>query len=243
MFENFFNDLTNTDLFALLTKLTDGLTAGAEGFGIPPMVFYIIGLVAALGIGVFGYKLIKLLTAAVAAVVGYYFVGAELFFLVEGWLNLDLPQWVPYIPAAIFGALFFLLAFKKFSYAFYTVMALVGFVLGYFYTKSITLAIGGAILLALLCMFILRVSFILLTSVSAAFVSVAMVSALVPSLELLKLSYTNWIGLAIVGGVALVLIALQLIITRKSSSVVAAPSFVKLKKSNKVLRQRVIRDL
>ncbi len=242
MFGNFFNDLTNTDLFGLLAKLTDGLTQGAEGLGISPMVFYIVGLVAALGIGVFGYKLIKLLTAAIAAVIGYYFVGAELYFWLSATLNLDLPTWVPYIPAAIFGALFFLMAFKKFSYAFYTVMALLGFVLTYFYTTNIVLAVGGALLLALLSMFILRVSFILLTSVSAAFVGVSMVSAMVPSLELLKLSYTNWIGLAIVGVIALVMIAVQLIITHKDSPVASNP-IAKLAKSNKIIRRRVIRDL
>ena len=247
MFENFFNDLTNTDLFALLAKLTDGLTTGAEGMGIPPMVFYIVGLVAALAVGVLGYKIIKLLTAAAAAFVGYYFVGAELYFQIAEWLELDLPLWVPYIPAAIFGVLFFFLAFKKFSYAFYTVMALVGFILTYFYFKNVVLAIGGAILLALLCVCVLRIAFILLTSVVAAFVAVEMVAALVPTVELLQLSYTNLLGFAVVGVAALVFVVLQLIITRKDAPAAAsvANPFVKLKgkKASKLLRRRVVRDL
>lgn len=242
MFEKFFSDLTQTDVFDLLTKLTDALKGGAEGFGIPPLVFYIAGLVVALGVGLFGYKLIKLLTACIAATVGYYFVGAELYFLVVDWFKLELPTWAPYIPAVLFGALFFLMAFKKFSYAFYTVMALLGFVITYFYTQNVLLSIGGALLLALLCMFILRVSFVLLSSFAAAFVGISMVSAMVPDLTLLQLSYTNWIGLGITAGVALVFIAVQLIVTRKDSPVAANP-IAKIANSNRTFRRRVIRDL
>ncbi len=239
---NIFAELMQTDLFSLLSNLTTALNDGAAALGIPALVFQIAALVLAAVVGIFGYKLIKLLTAVAAGVVGYYLVGAELYFLVCSWFNLTLPDWAVYIPAAVFAILFFFLAFKKFSYTFYTVMGIIGVVLTYFYSQNILLAIGGGLFLALLAMYMIRFAFVLLTSLAAGFVGVSVLSAVLPDVAILKISLENWIGIAIAGGVALVFIIIQMIITRNDQKTIASSGKTKFA-AGTVRRRKVIRDL
>ncbi len=252
MFEKFFSGMANKDLFQLLSDMTGALEDLAEAFKLAPMIFYIAGLVLAAVIGVFGYKLIKLITAVVAGVIGYYFVGAELYFLLTDLFKLkDLPEWAVYIPAAVFGLLFFALAFKKFSYTFYTAMGLIGFAVTYFYTANALLSIGGAFLLALICMYVVRFSFVILTSVFAGFAGVALLSAVLPDLNILRLSYDNLAAVGIAAGISLLFVIIQLIITRRDGEAAEAPRYIKRrgeKKSKKhtsgrLVRRRIRRDL
>ncbi len=238
---NIFAELMQTDLFSLLSTMTNALNDGAAALGIPALVFQIAALVLAAVVGIFGYKLIKLITAVAAAAAGY-FIGAELYTLVCSWFSFNFPEWVIYIPAAVCALLFFFLAFKKFSYTFYTVMGLIGFVLAYFYTQNLVISIGGALFLALLSMFVIRFAFVLLTSVVAGVVGVTMVSAILPDVAILKISLDNWIGFAIAGGAALVFIIIQMLITRNDSG---APREKrgKVKVAGGIRRRRIVRDL
>ncbi len=234
------SELVKTDLLTLLSNATDAINEFAEGFGIPAFLFYIIGLVLAVGVGILGYKLIKLLSALIVAVAGYYLVGGELYFLLVDWMGLELSEWLVYIPAAIFGVIFFFIGFKKFSYAFFALMALIGYALTYFYTEVTLLAIGAAILLAFVCMYMVRFSFIVLTSFAAGMVSVACLSALLPDIIFFQMAYDNLIGVLIAVGVALIFAIIQLVITRNDGEKVIGK---KSKDRVILLRRRLIRDL
>ncbi len=229
------------DPFKLLSDVATG-TIGqiAEGIGLSASIFYIVGLLLAVGIGVFGYKLIKLLLALIAAGIGYYLVGVQLYNLFVQMTGLQLVGMLAYVPAIIFAVLFFFIGFKKFSYAFYTIMALIGFLITYVFTQAIFLAVGGAVLLALLCMFMVRVSFILLTSLAAGFISVLCLHGMLPNILLFDMAFDNMIGVLVALGVSLIFAIVQLIITRNDGEHILGR---KARGKVILLRRRLVRDL
>ena len=232
-------NLQNMDIVTVLSSLNDQITKWAEQLTVPAIAFYIAGIALAVIVGFFSFKLIKLLLGAGMAAVGYY-IGGYGFFYIADLFKLELPDFAAYIAGGVIALLFFILAFKKFSHAMFVLMGIIGYVVTSFYVDNLFLEIGGAILLAFLSMFFIRLAFILLTSVPAGLLVVSFLSQILPDVAVLNLS-EGWIGLAIAGGVALVFTVVQLIITRKDTVHLPAVKVI-VKNAGKRRRRRVVRE-
>jgi len=223
----FLKVLAAGDIATVLARANAKIAAFAESISVPAFIFYVLGAVLAVGAGFLGYKLIKLLVSLSFTVVGYA-LGEELYLLVAGYFKLESFDWLAYVAGAVVAILFFFLAFKKFSYAFCAVMGVVGFMLGFFYVHDVSLALGCGIVLALVCMFMIRPAFILLTSGGGAFVAVSMVSALLPDVSYLKLN-EGYIGLLVALGLTVLFVLVQVLTThgdakKENAKTAAAPA-------------------
>lgn len=232
-------NLQNMDIVTVLSSLNDQITKWADQLKISNLVFFIAGIALAAIIGIFSFKLIKLLLGAGMAAVGYYIGGFGFFHIVD-LFKLDVPDFGAYIAAGVVALLFFIFAFKKFSHAMFVLMGVIGYVVTAFYVDNLFLELGGAILLAFLSMFFIRVSFILLTAIPVGVLTVSFLSAILPDVAFLSLS-EGWIGFAIAGGIALVFTVVQLIITRKDVVPFAKVKMLK-KSTEKRRRRRVVRE-
>ncbi|MBQ9773952.1 MAG: hypothetical protein IJW30_04745 [Clostridia bacterium] len=213
MFEKLLTDLPNRDVFELLSKLTEWIDRGAQGVSARAYLFYAIGILVALGVGLFGYRLIKPWTAVFAAVAGYFLTGNGMMILKEK-VATEIPMVLVYVLAIAVGAVLGALAFVKFAYVFYSVMALIGFGVVYFYTQNLLFAIVGALLFGLACMFIMRISFILLTSLIGGAVTVSLLSAMLPDVTVLRLALDNPTALLLALGLSVLMALIQFLSTR-----------------------------
>ena len=199
--------------FAMLDKVDAQLNQWASNLKLDNMIFYIAGIVLALLIGVLGYRLIKVLLAASFAYVGYL-AGVELFGFL-GTYAPNMPAWLSYVFGGVCAVLLFAAAFLRFSYALYTLLAMVGYHLLTVYVPDHRfIAIAGGLLLALLAVYFVRLSFVILTSYAGALFTVGFLGKLLPNLAFLQLG-TSQIAFFIVLGLILVFVLLQLLTTRK----------------------------
>lgn len=195
----YIGDADSKDLFQVLKAMNGVLADAAESIGLPTFVLFAVGLAAATVAGFFGYKLIKLLMGVCLGGVGY-FVGVALFELwgeTAEWL----PEWGCYICGAVFAVAFFCLAFAKFSYVVYSAFALAGYCTVMFYFENAVLAVGFAIVLAMVSVSWIRTAFVLASSFVSGVLCVAFLSELLPKVELLQLGEGAWFALCL--GVAL----------------------------------------
>lgn len=227
------------DIVTVLSSLNDQISKWADQFKVSNLVFFIAGIALATIIGMFSFKLIKLLLGAGMATVGYYIGGFGFFYIVD-LFKLKVPDFGAYIAGGLLALLFFIFAFNKFSHAMFVLMGVIGYVVTAFYIDNLFLELGAAILLAFLSVFFLRLAFILLTAVPAGLLIVSFLSVILPDVAFLKLG-EGWIGFAIAGGIAFLFTVIQLLITRKDvvSFAVAKPSKMSMEKRR---RRRVIRE-
>ncbi|MBQ7335316.1 MAG: hypothetical protein IJW92_02450, partial [Clostridia bacterium] len=168
-----------------------------------------------------------------------YFAGHALYYSIVWFGGVDMSEWLTYVFGGVLAVVLFVLSFKKFSYMMYTVMAVIGYSIALFYTNgSQRVAIGAAILLGLLSMFAVRFVFILLTSFAGSAVLMGSLSALLPAVELLQLSETNYLSLLIALGVIVVFMIVQLLITRTKREKIAKEEKEKKAKKKKKSQKR-----
>ncbi len=209
MIEKLLSELPSKDLFSLLQAFEKWLVNGAESLHISPVILYWIGVAVAVCVGLTCYKLMKLWLGALAAVAGYYLTGNGLVMLFKVGVGKDVPIWV-YVVAVAVALVLFLLAFKSPTYVFYTFMAIVGFSMAYFYTQNAWVALLGALLLALVCVFLMRVAFILASSLVGGTLTVYLLGAIFPRVEALQLKAGNWTAMGVVVGISLAFAVFQL---------------------------------
>jgi len=205
-----------TDVVGAMSAFNEVIKGWATSLNIPAIVFYAVGAVLALILGLFAYKAIRLLMGLTAGAVAYFLIGGTVCDLVLSIFNFQLHDVVRYIICGVFAVLFFIIGFAKFRYVILGLMAAIGYVVTLFYTspyiEGVVPAIAGAILLAILSVLFLRLAYIVATSFAFGCMMVYMLSCAFPQVEVLNMQ-ENWLALAIAGGVALLMMIVQLLIT------------------------------
>lgn len=206
--------LKHPDLLALLESFTESLTQLAESLSVAAWIPFAVALVLAVILGQAGYRLIKLVTSLSLGAVGY-FLGELLFALVRTRAP-EAPCWLIYVFGGAAAILFFALAFAKFSYAWYGIAALLGYVcLAQLLPAGYELlSVGGALLFAFLGVCLVRAVFILSTSLVASGIAVACLGAIFPQQSVLQLG-EHWGACAILLGLALLFAIVQFATNRK----------------------------
>ncbi|MBE6553802.1 MAG: hypothetical protein E7666_05605 [Ruminococcaceae bacterium] len=212
---DYIKNIGSKDVYSVLADLGNTIENLAEEIKIGSWILFLIGLAITVGIGFFGYKLIKLVMGLGMAYVGY-FVGVEFFALVHQTLDW-IPAWCAYICGAVIALLFMAFAFVKFSYTIYAAFALIGYCVVMFYTENTVLALGGAVLLATLSVSLIRTVFITATSFFCGMLTVTFLSKLLPALTFLQFGQKNWGALVVAAIFFLVYLSVQFAINRKAS--------------------------
>lgn len=214
MGERLFSELPNRDIFALLEMLGAWIRRGAESFHVSAAVLYATGALIAVGVGLSCYRLMRVWLGLLGAVAGYYLTGNGLMLFNASSAN-DVPNVLVYVCAIVMAAGLFLLSFKNPTYVFFGVMAVVGFGTTYFYTQNELFSLVGALLLALACIFLVRVAFILVSSFVGAVLTVSFLGEILPTLDFLQLQMGNWLAMGVVAGLSAVFAVFQFLVSMK----------------------------
>lgn len=208
------------DLSGFAEKLISLLERFSAFIKLDTKISLIIAAVLALVVGFLGYRLKRLVMGVTFGAVGYFAGVALLPFLQEKIAALaNAGDMIKYVVGGAFAAILLILAFAKYQYAMFAAYALIGYDLVYVYvSQSVLLLVGGALLLGLLSVLLVRFGYIVLTSVAGGFTGVIFLSALLPDVAVLKLG-TDQTALWIALGVSVIFLLLQYIIRpRKKKS-------------------------
>ena len=209
---------SSKDVFGVLTDLNEKLSAWAKEIDISAWILFAVGLILAAAVGFFAYKLIKLIMALGFGYIGY-FVGVELAGLFSDkaeWL----PEWSCYVFGAAVAIVFLGMAFAKFSYALFAVSGIAGYCVTLFYFDSQVLAVGGAIVLAVLSVTMIRTVFILASSFVCGMLCASFLAQLLPKVEFLQMVEGKWFSLCLALGLTAVFAVVQFVINRRCSETV-----------------------
>ena len=217
IFIGFFTGQGN-DVVSVLGAFNEVLKGWATATYIPAIVFYAVGAVLALLVGLFAYKAVRFFMGVTAGAVAFFLIGGTVCDLILGIFNFQVNDVTRYIICGVFAALFFVIGCIKFRYVIVGLMAAIGYAVTLFYTspfiEGVVPALAGAILLAILSVLFLRVAYIVATSFVCGFVMVYMLSCAFPQVSVLNLQ-ENWLAYVIAGGVAAVFVIVQLLITHR----------------------------
>lgn len=171
-----FQELLNLDVLSILDKLNGSLTDLASKMHITPIIFYVATAVLALIIGLAGMHLAKVLMSFTAAGIGFA-CGAALFSYLKVDLALSwmakIPDGFGYVLGLVIAIVLFIFGWKKCLNVIFLLFALVGFIVMNFYVPNhALLCVGGALLIGMIAMCIVRVAFVALTAAVAGFVLV-----------------------------------------------------------------------
>ena len=214
---SYIRNAASKDVFQFLTDLNEQLLEFGSKLKVDAVISWTVLLCLSVLAGLLAYKVIKLFLAVGVAYVGY-FVGVELLSVIECKLQevftkrtIDLPDWLAVVLGVLAAALFLALSYRRFSYVLFMGAAVVGYAITLFYTGNDIVGLGGGIIVALLTVLFIRVVFIWATSAFAAVLTVNFLSLLLPDVGVLAVERSNWIGLLIIVGIALLYGAIQLL--------------------------------
>ena len=185
----------------------------AAKISVDARILFGIGIGLALIVGLFGYKLIKLLLSLSFAAVGYT-VGTQLFLFLGSKIT-NIPTWAEYVCGGILAILFLCMSFAKFSYVWFGSAVLMGYVAASLFIPAEypLLILGAALVIGLISVMLIRTMFVLTTSLGAGLLCVNFVFEIVPSLTWLNLQASQ-IALWIAVGIAVVLALVQFVTNR-----------------------------
>jgi hypothetical protein len=209
---NLINRASTKDLYTVLSYINEKVCALAERLSIGSWILFLLGMAVAAVIGFYGYKLIKLVMAAGLGFVGYIVGNALAELLGESFTWL--PTWSGYLFGAIIAVLFLFLAYIKFSYVLFAASGIAGYIITLFYFENSALALGGAVLLAILSVTFIRTVFILASGFSCGMLFVGCLSQLLPKVEFLQLREGEWVSLILALGLAAVFAVVQFVNNR-----------------------------
>ena len=212
-FLDYIQNIGTKDIYRVLDDLVASLETWAKQLGFEAWILFLAGLIATVLVGFFGYKMIKMLMGLGLAYVGY-FVGVEIFLIAQKTLSW-IPEWACYIFGAVIGILFMSMAVVKFSYTLYTAFAILGYCVTLFYTDNAVLAVGGAVVFAILSVSLMRLLFILCSSFLCGILSITFLSKLLPRISFLKPGEGQWIALVAALVLMLIFILIQYALDRK----------------------------
>lgn len=210
-----------------INEVTNIVVSFAGG-KISEKVVLAIGLILAVLVGILGYKYIKLLSTTVFAAMGFV-IGFAGFKMVKGHFGWNIPDVIAYLVGAVLLVLLAYLAYKKFAYALFVIAGGIGFVAGYFIYPNYFVAAALAIVVAMLAMSFVRYGFVAILSVSAGFLFVGMISAMVPNIRLLSLT-EGFVGKLLAIVIALVFAAIQLRLSHVEIKKLRGPRRVKIRR-------------
>ncbi len=210
-----FRKLFSMNLFDLLQTCSDKISSFAEANSIREWILFGVILVAAVLIGVFAFKLTRILLA-VGAAGGGYILATQLLFFIEQ--KVDTPEWAVYVLGAILAVVMAVLAFQKYHYAFFTAAAGVVFCMSFYYLGNrLVLAAGLALLVAFIAVYFVRGCIILGSSLAASAVAVTCVAAFLPEVEWLQVNPKNWGFIGITLALAVIFAIVQFVTNRHYS--------------------------
>ena len=194
-------------------KLNNILVDLASKISMDTRILFGIGIGLALLVGLFGYKMIKLLLSASFAAVGYS-VGVQFFHFLGSKIS-NFPTWMEYVCGGILAVLFICMAFAKFSYVWFGFAALMGGVVtSLFIPEEYPLLIlGVALIIGLISVMLIRTMFVLTTSLGAGLLCVNFAFGIFPNMSWLNLQASQ-IALWIAVGIAIVLALVQFVTNR-----------------------------
>lgn len=177
-------------------------------------VFFIAGILIALTAAVFGYRLLKLVCAFGFGALGFKVGSAffEFLLLQEGMA--ELPPTLTYVCGAVLAILFFFLGFKKFSYVWFSGVGMLTFDFIWGFTGDEMLAIGAAVLMAVLCVVLVRITVIVLTSFGGSLLAVTFIGQMLPDAPMLAMNGENDFALVLALGLGAVFALLQFLFAR-----------------------------
>ncbi len=208
-------NLLSLNVFEFLQKCSSKLSRFAAEKEIQEWILFGVVLVASVLIGLFAFKLAKLLLAAAAAG-GGYILATRLFWFIEQ--KKDMPDWLLYVLGAILAVAMAVLAFQKYHYAFFTVSAGAVFCVSmYYFGDSLVLAGGIALLVAFIAVYFVRGCFVLASSLLASAATVTCTAALLPDLAWLQVGAKSWGFICITLALAIVYAIIQFASNRRYS--------------------------
>ena len=202
-------------LKSVMGDVVNSLKEIAFDINIAEGAVFVAAILFALTAGVFGYRLLKFICAVGFAAVGYV-VGSAIFdflLLQEGMETL--PAFLTYVIGAVLALLFFFAGFKKFHFVLFAAAYTVGysFVWGFFGDRMV--ALGGALLLAILCVTIVRISVVLLSSLTGSLVAVTLIGAMLPAdVTMMQMQSENDFALVLALGLTLIFALVQFLFSR-----------------------------
>ena len=206
-----------TDIVGALSAFGDAVNGFAESLGVSATVFYLFGAILSLFLGMFAYKIARLLTGLCAGLFAFFFFGDLLFYIALGIFKVELDNIICLAVSVVLAFVFFGIGFKRFKYVIFAVMAMVGYLVTVFYLSpyidGVIVPITGAVVMALIAVISLRFAFAVATSFTFGFTLIYMLSCALPEVEVLNLQ-ENTMALVIAGLVALFMLMSQLISTR-----------------------------
>lgn len=210
----------STDIVTVLAELGGWLEEISAKIGIPSVAIYATGAVLALILGLLAYKLVRLFTGLAAGGFAFVFLGGMINSFVLSAFSFQLNDAVRYGISGVLALIFFIIGFARFKYVIFGVMAMVGYLVTSFYTapyiSGVAAPITGAIVFALLAVLCLRLAYVIATSFVFGFMVTYMISCAFPDVSVLNLQDGTW-GLLIAAAVALVMVVVQMLTTKRLS--------------------------
>lgn len=203
----------NPDILKLLRSCNEAISDLAEKVTLDAWILFAVATALALAVGIFGYKLIKLVMA-LGIGAGGYFVGEELYRLLAEKFT-EIPDWAVYVCGGVVALVFCIFAFCKFSYAWFGTAAIIGYIaVGHFMPSGYALlTAGAALLIALLSISLIRVVFILLTSAVAGGFAISFLGQIFPEQGFLQVG-EGWLPYVLVAVAAILFAIVQFAINR-----------------------------
>lgn len=179
-------------------------------------LFLALAVIAAI-VGLFGVRLLKVISAVGCAVIGY-FAGDALYALLT--VNSEVMSttfsWLGYAAGGVLALLLLFLGYKRSTYVFGMMMAAAGYYCVYsFVDPQPVLALAGGLLSVLLVMFILKYAIIIISALAGGFLGLNFISMAFPKFTQIRLTQGNGIAFLIAGSLSLFFLVVQLITTRK----------------------------
>ncbi len=208
-------ELLKNGFIDFLTKMTDYLETLAGNIGLKPLALYIAVAVIAGLIGLWGLHMAKLFSMVGMGGIGYV-IGVELFHYLKANAPLlsKMPEAIGYVIGIVLAVLFLVFGWKKCLYVIFTLFAMVGYSLVIkFVSDNAWIAIGGAVVLAMLASFVMKLAFILLTGAAGGFALTAFLGAIYSNVAVLQLG-SNKTAIWVAVGISAVMVIFQLCTTR-----------------------------
>lgn len=204
----FFEILEAGSIPAALNVIIEKLSAFATSIKIPAVAFFALGAIAAVLLGIWGYRYIKFIATACFALAGFGF-GSSLFEVAKARFEWNVPDFVGTIAGVAILVLLGYLAYKKFAYALFGVACFAGFLFAYFIYPNYIIAISVGVIVAMVSMHFVRYAFVVITSFAGGYLLLGMLSAILPHIAFLKLD-KGFVGMFLCVVVSLFFVSIQL---------------------------------